>query len=60
MTRRSIFLGIFIVLIFAFLLSSFFYVEQRTQALVLQFGEPIRVIKDPGLKFKIPFISFVG
>ena len=34
--------------------NSLFFVEQRVQTLVLQFGEPVRVIKDPGLNFKIP------
>ena len=34
--------------------NSLFFVEQRIQALILQFGEPIRVIKEPGLNFKIP------
>jgi regulator of protease activity HflC (stomatin/prohibitin superfamily) len=29
------------------------------QALVLQFGEPIRVEKEPGLKFKLPFVQNV-
>ncbi len=34
--------------------NSLFFVEQRIQTLVLQFGEPVRVIKEPGLNFKIP------
>ena len=34
--------------------NSLFFVEQRIQALVLQFGEPVRVIQEPGLNFKIP------
>jgi len=44
--------------IFGFL-SSFFTVDQTQQALVLQFGEPKRLIKKPGLNFKIPFIQEV-
>lgn len=40
-------------------LSSFFIVDQIQQALVLQFGEPRRVVKEPGLKFKTPFIEEV-
>jgi len=39
--------------------SSFFYVDQRVQALVLQFGEPVRLIKNPGLQFKIPLMQNV-
>ena len=41
-----------IVVIFGF--SSLFTMNERQQGLVLQFGEPKRVIKDSGLNFKIP------
>jgi len=34
-----------------------FTVDQRQQVLILQFGEPIRVINSPGIKFKLPFIQ---
>ena len=37
--------------------SSFFTVDQTKQAIVLQFGEPKRVVSKPGLNFKIPFIQ---
>lgn len=37
--------------------SSFFTVDQRQQVLILQFGEPIRVINTPGIKFKLPFVQ---
>ncbi|MDA9558851.1 protease modulator HflC [Alphaproteobacteria bacterium] len=43
---------IFIAIVMAY--NSLFFVEQRVQALILQFGEPIRVIKEPGLNFKVP------
>ena len=43
---------IFIVLLISY--NSLFFVEQRIQALILQFGEPIRVIQEPGLNFKVP------
>lgn len=39
------------------LYQSFFIVDEREQAIVLQFGEPRRVVRDPGLEFKIPFIQ---
>ena len=38
---------------------SVFTVQQTQQAIVLQFGEPKRVIKEPGLAFKIPAIQDV-
>jgi len=38
---------------------SFFSVKEINQAIVLQFGDPKRVLSDPGLKVKIPFIQNV-
>ncbi len=38
---------------------SFFTVKEINQAIVLQFGDPKRVIAEPGLKVKIPFIQNV-
>jgi membrane protease subunit HflC len=49
----TILLGI-LILFGVIIYNSLFFVEQRVQTLVLQFGEPVRVIKDPGLNFKIP------
>lgn len=40
-------------------LSSMFVVDQREQALVVQFGEPKRAVLEPGLNYKIPFIQKV-
>jgi membrane protease subunit HflC len=39
--------------------SSLFIVDQTEQALVLQFGQPRRVIRAPGLDFKKPFVENV-
>ncbi|MHC8510091.1 MAG: protease modulator HflC [Rhodospirillales bacterium] len=39
--------------------STVFAVHQTQQALILQLGNPIRVIQTPGLNFKIPFIQNV-
>jgi membrane protease subunit HflC len=38
---------------------SLFTVKEINQAIVLQFGDPRRVIAEPGLKVKIPFIQNV-
>lgn len=38
---------------------SVFTVHQAQQALVVQFGDPRRVILEPGLNFKIPFVQDV-
>ena len=36
---------------------AFFIVNETKQALVLQFGDPRKVVTKPGLQFKIPFIQ---
>lgn len=43
----------------ALALSSVFIVDEREQALVLQFGQVKQEIRSPGLGFKIPFIQDV-
>lgn len=43
----------------AIIWSSAYIVYQPEQAIVLQFGEPVRWVKEPGLKFKIPLIQNV-
>lgn len=40
-------------------LSALFTVNEAEQALVLQFGEPQRVVTEPGLHVKVPFIQNV-
>ncbi len=38
---------------------SIYTVRQTEQALVVRLGEPVRVVTEPGLNFKIPFIDSV-
>jgi len=52
-------LGILIVVGGIVLMGSMFKVRQTEQALVLQLGNPVRVIQEPGLSFKIPFVQNV-
>jgi len=40
-------------------MSSLFTVHQAQQALVLQFGEHVRTVSEPGLKAKVPFVQNV-
>src|SRR3990170_3066756 len=40
-------------------MSALFTVHQTKQAIVLQFGEAKRVIKEPGIAFKIPVVQNV-
>jgi len=39
--------------------STFFTVNQTQQALVVRLGKPVRVITDPGLNLKVPFVDSV-
>lgn len=39
--------------------SSVFTVAQTEQVLVVRLGEPVRVVTEPGLNFKVPFIDTV-
>ena len=48
-----------VILIFAVAFFSIFIVKEVNQAIVLQFGDPKRIILKPGLNFKIPFIQNV-
>ena len=43
-----------IILIGATLFFSIFIVKEVNQAIVLQFGDPKRIISKPGLNFKLP------
>ena len=38
---------------------SLYIVQQPEQAIVLQFGDPVRLVQEPGLKLKVPFIQNV-
>ena len=55
-TRNLVIILIFFVL-FLTISGAFFTVNETKQSIVLQFGEPRKVITEPGLQFKIPFIQ---
>ena len=50
---------IVIVSLLVVVMSSVFIVPQTQQALVLRFGKPVKVVKEPGLSVKTPFIENV-
>lgn len=50
-------LGLFVLLIL--IGSTMFVVSQTQQALVLQFGQIVRVVQKPGLNVKLPFVQNV-
>jgi membrane protease subunit HflC len=51
-------IALFFVMLFI-AANAFFVVSQTEQALVLQFGKPVRAVQTPGLKVKVPFIQNV-
>lgn len=64
MNRRVLYIVGGILLAILILANTFFIVDQREQAVVVNLGEPVRVINppgayDPGLKAKIPFVESV-
>jgi membrane protease subunit HflC len=58
MKLGKFFLPVIIAAVFAIYLS-LFVVKEINQAIVLQFGDPKKVITKPGLQMKIPFIQNV-
>lgn len=53
-------IGLAVLIVLAFLgWSSLFVVDQTQQALVLRFGNPVRVVNTPGLYAKVPLIDNV-
>lgn len=59
MNRILVILGAVVVAGAVLATQAFFTVGQAQQAMVLQFGAPVRVEQEPGLKFKIPFVQNV-
>ncbi len=56
---KHVIFGVIFVLVLVFFFLSAFVVDVTKQAIVLEFGKPVRVIKDPGLYFKEPFFQEV-
>jgi membrane protease subunit HflC len=57
---RAIIAGLAILVVAVFLANAtLFTVGQTEQVLITQFGQPIRVISDPGLHAKVPFVQTV-
>ena len=54
MNNRLVILAVVLIAGFYVFMSSIFVLNERQQAIVLRFGEITRVVKEPGLNFKIP------
>ena len=57
--KKGRFLIPILILIAATAYFSIFIVKEINQAIVLQFGDPKRILMKPGLNFKVPFIQNV-
>lgn len=57
--RALVIAGVVAAVLLFVLLNAMFTVRQTEQALILQFGNPVGVERNPGLKFKVPFIQNV-
>lgn len=57
--KKSAFLIPAVVVVLVGIVSSLFIVDEREKALVLQFGQIVKVKETPGLGFKIPLIQEV-
>ncbi len=57
--KSKVFLIVLATIILLVAANTFYVVSQTEQAIVLQFGEPVREVKEPGLKMKTPFIQNV-
>jgi len=54
---KPIIAGVVVLAVIILLSSSLYTVDQREQVVITQFGEPVRVVKDPGIHIKTPFIQ---
>jgi membrane protease subunit HflC len=52
-------IGIVVAAIAFVAFNTFFVVDQTQQALIIQLGNPVREIKEPGLAVKVPFLQNV-
>jgi membrane protease subunit HflC len=64
MSTRSLILGLIGLFLITLVFQTFYIVDQREQAIVVQFGDPVRVVNPPGksqagLNLKVPFVEQV-
>jgi len=59
MSKIKIIIASLLALIIVLVFASVYIVEEKEQAVVFQFGDPVSISKAPGLYFKMPFIQNV-
>ena len=55
--RKLVILGILVVALLVVAYQGLFVVDEKDQVIVLQFGNFVRTVREPGLYFKTPFIQ---
>lgn len=59
MERRLIAYGVAAFAAIIVLANTVYQIDQREQALIIRFGDPVRVVERPGLNLKTPFVENV-
>ena len=60
MSKVALFVAAILVIVLGFVAkSALFTVSETEHAIIMQFGDPKRVISEPGLSYKLPFIQDV-
>mgnify|MGYP006273705449 CR=1 FL=1 len=57
--KKLISIAILLALLITAANMTFFIVDETEQVIVLQFGDPVKTVTEPGLNFRIPFIQNV-
>ena len=60
MQKTQVYITIAIIAVVAIIIvasSSFYVVDIKSQCIITQFGKPKKVVTEPGLKMKTPFIQ---
>ena len=58
--KKTIAILVVVVIAGFLLMSAFFTIREDQQAVVTRFGKPVRIIKSPGLQYRMPFIEEVS
>lgn len=60
MNRKIVIFVFSLMVAVVFASSMFFVVDEEEQAVISQFGEPVKVVNGSGLKVKVPFVQKVA
>ncbi|MCF6139002.1 protease modulator HflC [Pseudalkalibacillus berkeleyi] len=58
--KKPIIFGVITLLLLAFIISNLFIVKENEYRVIRQFGEVVKIVDEPGLSYKVPFIQTVS